>query len=110
MSGIDAGPDKRNPSPRAPELAVLADGSLAFLWDDQLQPLSDLGEVTIRRASHVEPEDGGWIADLSPMGGPRLGPYRLRGEALAAEREWLNLHLARSIWWAVRESNPGPAD
>ena len=30
----------------------------------------------IRRASHVEPDEAGrWWADLSPVGGPRLGPF-----------------------------------
>ncbi|WP_242687916.1 hypothetical protein [Alienimonas californiensis] len=42
------------------------------------------------RASHVEPADGGvWTADLSPSGGPVLGPFPLRSEALTAEADWL---------------------
>lgn len=85
-SGADAGPS-------APEIHVLADGSLVYLWDDRLQPLGELGAVSIRRASHVEPDGGGWTADLAPVGGPRLGPFRLRAEALAAERRWLHRHL-----------------
>ena len=35
---------------------------------------------------------GDWFADLAPVGGPRLGPYHLRGEALAAEVAWLLAH------------------
>ena len=58
----------------------------AFDW-------SALGPRTIRRAAHVEPDaNGDWFADLAPVGGPRLGPYRLRGEALAAEVAWLIDH------------------
>lgn len=94
MTGTDRRSDKPRTSPRALELVVRADGTLAFLWDDRLQPLSDLGTVSIRRASHVEPGDGGWTADLSPVGGPRLGPFLLRGDALEAERQWLRRHLA----------------
>lgn len=55
--------------------------------------LAALGELTIRRAGHVEPEGGGWFADLSPLGDPRLGPYPRRSAALAAEQSWLESHL-----------------
>lgn len=55
--------------------------------------LSALGRLSIRRASHVEPDsESGWWADLSPVGGPRLGPFPRRSEALAAERDWLEAH------------------
>ena len=74
------------------ELVVHADGSLRCLYDETLD-LSPLGQVTIRRASHVEPTDQGqWQADLSPVNGPALGPFALRGEALAAQVEWLRRH------------------
>jgi hypothetical protein len=47
----------------------------------------------VRRASHVEPDDAGqWFADLAIMGGPRLGPFLVRSQALAAERQWLSEH------------------
>jgi hypothetical protein len=55
--------------------------------------LNSLGVVSIRRASRVEPEAGRWWADLAPVGGPRLGPYPRRSEALAAEAAWLDRHL-----------------
>jgi hypothetical protein len=56
--------------------------------------LASLGAVTIRRASRVEPDENGrWWADLSPRGGPRLGPFLLRSEALAAELSWLEQHF-----------------
>lgn len=68
-------------------------GALRFVWDDRLQPLCDLGCPSIKRASHVEPSPaGGWSADMAPSGGPVLGPFVLRREALAAEREWLTLN------------------
>jgi hypothetical protein len=74
------------------ELVVQADGSLRCLYDETVD-LSALGQVTIRRASYVEPTDQGqWQADLSPVGGPILGPFALRSEALAAEVHWLRMH------------------
>jgi hypothetical protein len=55
--------------------------------------LAALGRLSIRRASSVEPDAGGrWLADLAPAGGPVLGPYARRSEALAAERAWLEQH------------------
>ncbi len=72
---------------------VRPDGSVAFLYEDALRPLLDLGPTTITRASHVEPTpDGRWTADLAPSGGPRLGPFTLRQAALDAERGWLEAH------------------
>lgn len=75
-------------------VTVDPDGRLHFLWDDRLAPLAALGTAQVRRASHVEPaEGGGWMADLSPSGGPVLGPFPLRGEALNAERAWIEARL-----------------
>jgi hypothetical protein len=57
--------------------------------------LRSLGELSIARASRIEPDDlGHWWADLSPATGPVLGPFGLRSEALAAEFDWLSDHLA----------------
>lgn len=59
--------------------------------------LAVLGTMQIRRASHVEPDTmGKWWADLSPVRGPRLGPFDLHSQALHAEWQWLDKHwLAR---------------
>jgi hypothetical protein len=83
-------------------------------------------ESTLRRASHVEPdslvlrvlfhglrrlagEQGAvaaftrgwpvlWRADMGPSGGPVLpGRWRDRREAIAAEIEWLNERIGKSI-------------
>jgi hypothetical protein len=52
--------------------------------------LHALSPLRIERASHVEPDDSGrWMADLLPVGGPVLGPYEKRSEALTAEVAWL---------------------
>jgi hypothetical protein len=32
------------------------------------------------------------MVDLTPVGGPSMGPYPRRDAALAAEVEWLNAH------------------
>ena len=49
-----------------------------------------IGQLQITGASHVEPDrDGFWWADMGPVDGPMLGPFRSRTEALQAEREWL---------------------
>ena len=55
--------------------------------------LARLGDMSIARASHVEPDAGGqWWADLAPVGGPRLGPFGRRSAALVAESHWLDEH------------------
>lgn len=75
-------------------LCVRADGRVTGIYDDELAGLCDEGKARIERASHVEPApDGGWTADLGPVGGPVLGPFPLRAEALAAEVQWLKCKL-----------------
>ena len=50
-------------------------------------------EALDHRASTVEPDAAGcWWADLGPSGGPVLGPFGRRSEALAAEVRWLECH------------------
>jgi hypothetical protein len=61
--------------------------------------LSALGILSIRRASHVEPDERGrWWADLRVSGGPKLGPFALRSTALTVELRWLER--------ALREHHP----
>ncbi len=71
------------------ELVVQTDGVVRCLYGEEID-LNCLGHPVITRGSHVEPDrHGRWTADLSPAGGPKLGPFDHRSEALAAEREWL---------------------
>jgi len=77
-------------------LCVIApDGTVTAVYDDDLADLfTELGQVTITRASHVEPTpDGQWTADMSPSGGPILGPFKLRQTALDEEIAWLEKKL-----------------
>ena len=71
------------------ELVVGAGGEVRCIYDEALD-LREIGKLQITRASHVEPDaDDYWWADMGPVGGPVLGPYGSRSEALDAEREWL---------------------
>jgi hypothetical protein len=73
------------------ELLVAADGVARCIYDEALD-LREIGTLKITRASHVEPDrEGVWWADMGPVGGPVLGPYRSRSEALGAERRWLSV-------------------
>jgi len=74
------------------QLVVHPSGNVQCLYDESVD-LQALGRLRITRASHVEPHaDGRWIADLSPVGGPKLGPFKRRSQALRAERLWLEQH------------------
>jgi hypothetical protein len=60
---------------------------------DEAFDLAALGRLHIERGSHVEPTVAGqWTADLSPVGGPTLGPFPRRTDAVQAERDWLEQH------------------
>jgi len=71
------------------QLVITPTGRVRSLYGEELD-LHQLGRLAIRRGSHVEPtETGQWTADLSPVGGPVLGPFPSRSAALAAEQRWL---------------------
>lgn len=74
------------------ELVITMTGKVRCIYDETID-LHLLGSLTIERASHVEPEpDGHWWADLTPVNGPRLGPFMQRTAALQAEQQWLAAH------------------
>lgn len=74
------------------DVIIHSDGTASAIYDETID-LATLGPLTIRRASHVEPTlDGRWTADLAPVGGPLLGPFAHRSEALDAEQQWLLRH------------------
>jgi hypothetical protein len=74
------------------DLVVDRDGTVRALYTEQID-VAALGRLHISRASRVEPDElGRWTADLSPVGGPVLGPFDLRSQALAAEVAWLEAH------------------
>ena len=78
------------------ELVVGVDGMARCIYDEALD-LREIGKLQITRASHVEPDaEGFWWADMGPVGGPVLGPYGSRSEALGAERGWLTNY--RQFW------------
>jgi hypothetical protein len=77
-------------------LVVPLRGDITAIYSDDLASLIEEmgGEVDIKRASHVEPTtDGQWTADLSPVGGPVLGPFKLRQVALDEEVKWLQENI-----------------
>jgi hypothetical protein len=75
------------------ELVVDSGGDVRCIYGEELD-LREIGKLQITRASHVDPDAAGyWWADMAPSGGPVLGPYGSRTEALGAEREWLYSRL-----------------
>lgn len=70
------------------ELVIEPNGHAHCIYDEKID-LAALGRLSISRASHVEPSpDGHWHASI--IGGPVLGPFGTRSEALNAEQVWLN--------------------
>ena len=74
------------------QLLIDRDGSVRCVYDETID-LTQLGRLSISRGSHVEPDKAGrWFADLSPVNGPKLGPFPQRSDALSAEAAWLDAH------------------
>lgn len=79
-------------------LAIARDGTLTAIYDDALRDILDEGRLRIRRASTVEPDlYGNWWADMTPSGHDvKLGPFKMREDALRAERAFLTRQLFSS--------------
>ena len=78
------------------QLVIESGGVVRCVYSEEID-LTALGNPVITRASHVEPtEQNQWYADLSPINGPRLGPFTYRSDALTAEQQWLALHWLES--------------
>ena len=74
------------------QLVIKPGGSVRCVYSEELN-LAGIGQLNIRRGSHVEPTSNGqWTADLSPVSGPVLGPFSFRSDALQAEQVWLEAH------------------
>ncbi len=75
------------------QIVIKPTGVLIGIYSDVFD-YGVFGRPQIRRASHVEPDTTGrWSADLSPVNGPKLGPFEKRAEAIDAELEFLNMML-----------------
>jgi len=76
----------------AMQLLITSNGNVRCLYAEAID-FKALGRLAISRASHVEPDSAGrWFADLSPVNGPKLGPFQQRSKALHAEIAWLDKH------------------
>lgn len=74
------------------QLVISPTGEVRCIYGEAINLLS-FGVPSIQRASHVEPTSHGrWLADLTPVAGPILGPFDRRTDALAAEISWLEQH------------------
>ena len=74
------------------DLLILPDGTVRAVYAEDID-LSAIGRPVIARASRVEPDSTGrWLADLTPVRGPILGPFDRRSDALEAELAWLEAH------------------
>jgi hypothetical protein len=82
---------------RQMRLVINTTGTTQTVASDDLSFVDSLGDCDVRRASHVEAvkHDGKsmWETDLFPVGGPVLGPFQTRTEALQKEVEWLDQRL-----------------
>jgi hypothetical protein len=74
------------------EMVIDRKGGVRCIYGEEID-LTALGQISISRASHVEPDGNGrWWANLTPVHGPTLGPFSRRSDALAAEVTWLETH------------------
>jgi hypothetical protein len=76
---------------KKPITIAIHNGKMSFIYDDQLADLISEGDSKIERVSNVEPAEGGWVAFMND--GTKLGPFKLRQEALDAEIAYIQERL-----------------
>jgi len=69
------------------KIKINLDGTMTFIYRDDLEGLLHEGESSIRRVSNVEPCEGGWQAVMAD--GTKLGVHRLRKDALDEEIKYI---------------------
>lgn len=75
------------------QVIIAPNGVFRTLYSEVFE-LQAFGQPHITRVSHVEPDASGhWYADLSPVKGPKLGPFTRRSDALTAEADWINRNI-----------------
>ena len=90
------------------EMLISPVGNARLIYSEEIE-LASLGAVSIQRGSHVEPIAGGrWEVDLSPVNGPKLGPFITRTQAIHEEVTWLTrnwLCATNSVTAAVHQAS-----
>lgn len=71
--------------------------NIIAVYDDDLRFLFSLGDTKINKASHVLPEGTSFFADLAPSGGPKIGPFDRRNDAIKGEQAWLNHQMRTKL-------------
>lgn len=86
---------------------AIHNGRITAIYSDELAGLIEQAKTcSIRRASNVEPTaDGQWEARMVDDG-VVLGPFRLRGDALAAEVRYLEDQLRLTCSMTDAHSQP----
>ena len=118
-------------------VAIDARGVMRFVDHGSFRGLAGFEGAVLRRASHVEPANGfkrvlfrvvrcvagdqgpvarwsrrwrgNWRVDLGPSGGPVLGPFADRKQAIDREIQWLSEHaLGDPSHFTPATSHPAP--
>lgn len=76
------------------KIKINPDGTAIMIYTEDIN-IADLGSVqSITRVSRVEPTSGNqWAADMGPIGGPVLGAFDKRSDALSAEINWIEENI-----------------
>lgn len=79
-------------------IRINPDGTAVMIYTEDID-IADIGNVqSITRASYVEPTSGNqWAADMRPIGGPTLGPFDRRTDALVAEIHWIEENILEGL-------------
>jgi len=76
------------------KIKINPDGTAVMIYTEDID-VAEIGDVrSITRVSTVEPTSGNqWAADMRPIGGPVIGTFNKRSDALTAEVNWIEENI-----------------
>ena len=76
-------------------ISIEQTGMITHIDDDEIC-LSEIGPISKKRASHIEPDPDDqtkWLVDLTPVGGPIIKGFTKRRDALFMEEKWIEENI-----------------
>lgn len=74
------------------KIVIQSNGTISYIWSDDID-LSELGDVQVSRASHVEFNNKSKKWEAHTVGGTFIGAFKKRSDAIAAEVKYLEERL-----------------
>jgi len=89
------------------QIQILPDGRAVALKGGVSEKIFEGFKTTDFRVSHIREENGKFVPDMAPVGGPVLDPCETREEAIKEEVAYINANFDKVAKEALRRHDAG---